>query len=315
MRLRILACLVVACSAAALRAQPPDAPARLLTGQDLFRLQYADDPQIVPDGGTVAYVRVSYDVMHDRAVHSIWLVEVATGAERPVAARRWRQQRARAGPADGTRLAYVSRQEGGKAQIYVYWRDSGATAKLSDLTDAPSELEWSPDGSSIAFLMFAPDEKAESRQGASEARGGAMGRAARGDHRRHLSRGWRGVPEGWLSARLRGGGDGGAPRPLTFGAFNESGPISWSPRRAIAVRDGQPARQLAARADEHGALRSDCCGMRRSGRSRIVPARTRRPRYRRTGRALPTSVSTTATSATRMHGCMSWTASPDRYAR
>jgi Tol biopolymer transport system component len=118
MRTVILACLAATCSVGIASAQPPEAPARLLAGRDLFNLQHAADPQIRPDGGAVAYVRVSYDIMHDRAVHSIWVVDVATGEETPVAATDGDQRSPRWSP-DGRRLAYVSGSAGGRAQIYV----------------------------------------------------------------------------------------------------------------------------------------------------------------------------------------------------
>ena len=40
------------------------------------------------------------------------------------------------------------------------WLQSNQTAKIADLTAAPGNINWSPDGKWIAFTMFAPDEKA-----------------------------------------------------------------------------------------------------------------------------------------------------------
>jgi hypothetical protein len=57
--------LTATLSAAVAVAAPPEVPARQFTGLDLFSLQVATDPQIRPDGGVVAYTRVSYDVMTD----------------------------------------------------------------------------------------------------------------------------------------------------------------------------------------------------------------------------------------------------------
>ena len=69
---RVLFALTVVLAAAAAAAAPPEVPARLFTGQDLFGLQVASDPQIRPDGAVVAYTRVSHDIMSDRARRSIW---------------------------------------------------------------------------------------------------------------------------------------------------------------------------------------------------------------------------------------------------
>ena len=51
------------------------APDTRLTGQDLFSLEVAADPQISPDGGKIAFVRRANDIMADKAVSSIWLVD------------------------------------------------------------------------------------------------------------------------------------------------------------------------------------------------------------------------------------------------
>src|SRR5258708_7662218 len=75
MRALALAVLMSAALAAPVLSQPADGPSRVLRGEDLFSLQYAADPQVRPDGGTVAYVRVSNDVMTDHARRSIWLVD------------------------------------------------------------------------------------------------------------------------------------------------------------------------------------------------------------------------------------------------
>ncbi len=62
------------------------APERRLTGADLFDLAIASDPQISPDGRHIAYVRRANDIMTDRAVSSIWLIDTATGEESTPAA-------------------------------------------------------------------------------------------------------------------------------------------------------------------------------------------------------------------------------------
>ena len=47
-------------------------PERRFTGDDLFDLAIASDPQISPDGRRIAYVRRQNGIMTDRAVGSIW---------------------------------------------------------------------------------------------------------------------------------------------------------------------------------------------------------------------------------------------------
>ena len=110
-------------------------PDRRFTGADLFDLSIAADPQISPDGRHIAYVRRANDIMSDRALSSIWLIDTQTGGEVPVAGQngsafspRW--------SADGKRLAYIS-TEGGSPQLWVRWLDGGESVRLTGLPTTP----------------------------------------------------------------------------------------------------------------------------------------------------------------------------------
>ena len=81
-----------------------EGPQRLFTGRDLFGLEVASDPEIRPDGGTIAYVRVINDIMSDRSRRSIWLVDPASGAQSPLVADEASNFSPRWSP-DGQRLA------------------------------------------------------------------------------------------------------------------------------------------------------------------------------------------------------------------
>lgn len=226
MRRLLLVFAVVVCNSA-LVAAPADAPSRKFEGRDLFGLQYASDPQIRPDGLAVAYTRVSFDIMSDRGRQSIWLVDVETGAQTPLvtgagshSSPRWSR--------DGKRLAYVSTGDDGRPQLYVRWMQTGQSAKLAELVEASGDLAWSNDGSSIAFTQFALDEKSKLGEAPAKPEDAKWAEPLevitdityRSDSRGYLKPGYTHiyvVPA-----------DGGAPRQLTFGAFNETGPLSWS---------------------------------------------------------------------------------------
>src|SRR5437763_8437326 len=109
----------------AIPARPASAQSlsRVFTGSDLFSLEIAADPEISPDGRTIAYVRKSNDIMTDKAHSTIWLVDVATGQQRPLIAGSGSYFSPRWSP-DGARLAYVAAQ-GGSPQLYVRWMSSG----------------------------------------------------------------------------------------------------------------------------------------------------------------------------------------------
>lgn len=218
-------------------AAPPDAPTKIFQGRDLFGLQYAADPQIRPDGGAVAYSRMSFDIMNDRGRGSIWLIDTETGAQTPVVTGSGSHSSPRWSP-KGDRLAYVSTAEDGRPQLFVRWMQTGQTARLAELLDGPDSLTWSPDGKWIAFTMFAPDSKPP------------LGEAPPKPENAQWAQPLEVITD--LTYRVDGAGylkpgythiyvvpaEGGAPRQLTFGAFNENGPLSWAPDSSYIVATG-----------------------------------------------------------------------------
>jgi dipeptidyl aminopeptidase/acylaminoacyl peptidase len=223
----ILTFLAAMVAAAPAFAASPEAPVRTFRGQDLFGLQVATDPQIRPDGAAVAYTRVSYDVMTDRARRSIWLVDVSSGVQTPVVTGEGSHSSPRWSP-DGRRLAYVSTVDEGRPQLFVRWMDTGQSARLAELINPPSALTWSNDGASIAFTMFAPDEGAKLGEAPPKPEGAEW--AASLEVITDIT--YRADGEGYLKAGYTHvyavSADGGVPRQLTFGAYNELGPLAWS---------------------------------------------------------------------------------------
>jgi dipeptidyl aminopeptidase/acylaminoacyl peptidase len=227
MRTLLLAGAALLSLSSAAVASPADGPSRRFTPRDLFALEEAQDPQIRPDGLAVAYVRSSEDIMTDDARRSIWLVDANTGAQTPLIAGPDAAFEPRWSP-DGGRLAYVS-AAGGKPQLYVRWMATGATARIADLPQAPANLAWSPDGRSIAFSMLTEDDPAKLGTPVAKPEGAKWAEPLvvidsvtyRADGAGYLKPGFSHIYV--VSA------DGGAPRQLTYGAFNEGGELSWTP--------------------------------------------------------------------------------------
>ena len=132
---RTLSALAIVCAATSLNAPvlaaPATGPTRYFTGADLFNLEVATDPQISPDGRTIAYVRNSNDIMTDKARPTIGLVDVATGQQRPLVAGSGSYSSPRWSP-DGSRLAYVA-AEGANPQLYVRWMANGQSARITGI--------------------------------------------------------------------------------------------------------------------------------------------------------------------------------------
>ncbi len=208
-------------------AAPATGPSRYFTGSDLFNLEWASDPEISPDGRTIAYVRDSNDIMNDNVRRSIWLIDVATGEQRPLLAGPGSYFSPRWSP-DGTRLAYVA-AEGSSPQLFVRWMASGESARITGLPTSPGGIAWSPDGRRLAYSMLVPDESMRLGKAPDKPEGAKWAEPLqvidkvtyRFDAAGYLKPGYRQIF--WVPA------DGGAPTQLTFGTTNAGGELSWTP--------------------------------------------------------------------------------------
>ncbi len=118
----------------------------------VFELEVASDIKISPDGRTIVYVRGGLDVMTDSYFSNLWIVNADGTDHRPltqgrhvVTTPRWSKE--------GDRIAYISNATG-VPQVFVRWMASGEVAQVTHLTEPPSGLAWSPDGSHLAFAKL-----------------------------------------------------------------------------------------------------------------------------------------------------------------
>jgi dipeptidyl aminopeptidase/acylaminoacyl peptidase len=224
-------------------AAPAEGPTRAFTGADLFGLSIAADPQISPDGRTIVYVRRSADVMTDRMQSSLWLIDVASGRQTPFAAQgstpRWSP--------DGTRVAYAA-ADGDRSQLFVRWLSSGTSARVTSFPGDPQALAWSPDGRQLAYVATVAGEATTLGKAPPKPEGAKWAEPLTVIDRINYRNDGPGYVKPGRDHLFVVAADGGAARQLTFGAFDDGGPLSWTPDgRSIvfaAIRGPEADRQV-----------------------------------------------------------------------
>jgi acylaminoacyl-peptidase len=193
---------------------------------DIFAMEYVSDPQISPDGTQIIYVRNFKDVMTDKNLSNLWMVNFDGSNNRPLTTGnnndyypRWSH--------DGSKILFKSNRFDGKMKLYLMWMDTKETAPLTNTPQVPNQIAWSNDDRYVAFTMFVP-KKHESIVKLPEKPEGAQ---------------WNKPPTyiDKMTYRADGAGylesgydqlfvlstDGGTPRQLTFSDDDHGGPI-WS---------------------------------------------------------------------------------------
>jgi dipeptidyl aminopeptidase/acylaminoacyl peptidase len=219
------------------------APSRSFTGSDLFGLSIAADPQISPDGRSIVYVRRSGDIMTDRMQSSLWLIDVASGRQSPLVAQgsspRWSP--------DGTRIAYAA-PDGGGSQLFVRWMATGASARITSFPGDPQALAWSPDGTRLAFVATVAGQPSTLGAAPPKPEGAKWAEPLTVIDRVNYRSDGPGYLKPGFDHLFVVAADGGAARQLTFGSFDDGGPLSWTPNgREIvfsAIRGPEADRQV-----------------------------------------------------------------------
>ena len=117
---------------------------RSISEQDILRFQWIADAQISPDGKQIAYTLVKATAKGDNYDTSLWIVDTAGAAPRPLTSGN-RDASARWSP-DGKRIAFVR-----NTQIYILPMTGGEARAVTDMPKGAAGPVWSPDGTRLAF--------------------------------------------------------------------------------------------------------------------------------------------------------------------
>lgn len=209
------------------------APRPPFSAADVFELERAGDPRISPDGRTIIYTRLGFDVLKDGGTSSLWIINTAGTSHEPLVVLEAGVSQPRWSPG-GDRIAFVSTFDG-RPQIFVHHLESGRTAPITRLTQSPSSLAWSPDGRHIAFGMFVPGEGARAATMPGAPKGADWGPPIEIIDDLVYRIDGRGDLEPGNNHLFVVSAEGGTARQLTTGEFDHNGPYSWTPDGSIII--------------------------------------------------------------------------------
>jgi len=142
MQCMLLVLLVLALAAPALAQKPFDVDA-------LMKLARVSDPQVSPDGKTVAFTVQSVDLAANTKPTSIYTVPLAGGAPTKIASAGTLNERPRWSP-DSKSIAFVS-DRGGSAQLWLMAPDGTDARQVTSLATEAAGVLYSPDGKNLVF--------------------------------------------------------------------------------------------------------------------------------------------------------------------
>ena len=97
--------------------------------EDIFSLQYANEIQIAPDGKHIVYRKMGYDIMEDRSVGALWIMNLEGSMHQKLTSLDQSENSPLWSPS-GDRIAFISQGKVG-SEIFIYWLNSGNFARIS----------------------------------------------------------------------------------------------------------------------------------------------------------------------------------------
>ncbi len=193
---------------------------------DIFDMEYVSDPQISPNGEKIIYVRNFKDIMTDKNLSNLWIVNADGTHNRPLTSGNHNDAAARWSP-DGKKIVFRSNMQDDKMKLFLMWLDSREAFPLTNTSENPGTVSWSRNGKQLAFSMFVPRKSASIIELPAKPEG-----AQWNDPPKYIDKlNYRGDGEGYYKSGNDQifilSTDGGTPRQLTFSEFDHETP-EWS---------------------------------------------------------------------------------------
>ena len=203
---------------------------RPITERDLLKFQWVADPQISPDGKSVAYVLVKVNENDDRYETSLWIV-ATSGNESPRPLTQGPSDSSPRWSPDGRTLAFTRARTGEVPQLYLMPVEAGGESrKLTDMPKGASAAAWSPDGRTIAFTSTTTAEDLELKKKGTPAPKKSDVRIVTRAVFRFNGQGYidpNAISHIWTVPVDASSAEPAEAKQLTFGKYSEEG-IEWS---------------------------------------------------------------------------------------
>src|SRR5260221_3510306 len=138
----------------------PTARLQPFTVETFASLRLPTDPQMAPDGASVAFVLNDWIPERPTARGRIWAVETDGGEPRPLTAGSKDEGSPRWSP-DGRQLAFTANhgaEDRDRPQLYLVARAGGEPRRVCLVANGVGDVQWAPDGGRIAFLSLDGEE-------------------------------------------------------------------------------------------------------------------------------------------------------------
>jgi len=137
---------------------------RLLTLDDQFAFHKVSNPQISPDGNSIAYTVENVDLQNNTKNNDIYMTSWDGSRTLSLTTTKDSEYFPRFSP-DGKYLAFLSSRQysGGGNQIWLLNLAGSEAERISDFKGGVSDFVWSPDSKQLAVVAEDPDDKAEDK--------------------------------------------------------------------------------------------------------------------------------------------------------